>query len=139
VYFEAAKNFGLWLKDYAQFADGSLPLWVHADDSKEDAATLPTAQAIRLWVRLYLATRDAGFRDAATRAGNFLLGVQFAADSGTLNGGFSESPSSPASTASTVATATAALAFDDLSQVLANPDVRLEPGAPRYEGFDPSF
>jgi hypothetical protein len=138
VYLEAVKKFGSWLKDYAQFPDGSLPVWVHGDDSREGAGTLPTAQAVRLWVRLDLVTREANWLEAAARAGDFLLRMQVPAESGQLSGGFMPWASRGRSlTTSTSATAIAVLALDELGQVLAAPDLKLDPTAPRYTGFDP--
>jgi hypothetical protein len=140
VYLEACRNFAAWLKRLAWSLKGGIPEWVLGDDTLSEAATLPTAQAIRLWLRLHLLIGEPGCLEAAKAAGNFLLKVQDQSGDPHRAGGFPpENISVERLTLSAQATAAAILALQELSEVLTNPQIVLDPAQPRYVGFDPLF
>ena len=125
------------LKRLAWSLKGAIPDWVWGDDSLGEPAALPTAQAIRLWLRLHLAKSEPGCLEAAKAAGAFLLKAQDQSDDPRRKGGFlGESPSTQRLALSVSATAASVCALYELSDVVENPQIVLDPAQPRYTGFD---
>jgi hypothetical protein len=138
VYLEACRSFAAWLKRLAWSLKGAIPDWILGDDSLGEPAVLPTAQAIRLWLRLHLVSGEPGSLAAAKVAGNFLLKAQDRSDDPRRTGGFpGENPSTQDLALSVSATAASVLALYELSDVVENPQTVLDPVQPRYAGFDP--
>ena len=138
VYLEACRNFAVWLKRLAWSLKGGIPEWVLGDDSLGEPALLPTAKAVRLWLRLHLVNGEPGSLEAAKAAGSFLLKAQDRSDDPRRAGGFpGKNVSTQRLTLSVEATAAAVFALDELSDVLTNPQTVLDPAQPRYVGFDP--
>jgi hypothetical protein len=140
VHFAACRNLAGWLMQFAQSPEGGVWEWVYPDDSHTAAAGLPTAQAVRLWLRLYLVVRMSECLEAARRGGDFLLRVQQSSGGRGCEGGFgAEGTLSRRGRISTRATAIAVLALHELSDVLSDSTAVLNPALPRYGGFDPLF
>lgn len=142
IYFEAFKNYAGWSMRSAQSPEGGIWESILTDDSHGEPATLPTAQAIRAWLRLYLTTRKPEYLDSARRAGDFLVKAQVRGSDRREDGGFPSilSPASPeAKKISSRATAVAVVAHHELFDVLTDHNLVLNPTLPRYTGFDPFF
>ncbi len=138
VYLEACRNFAAWLKRLAWNAKGGIPEWVFGDDSLDEPSTLPTAKAIRLWLRLHLVNGEPGSLEAARAAGSFLLKAQDRSDDRRRAGGFpAGNLSVQRPTLSVPGTVAAVFALHELSDVLTSPQTVLDPVQPRYAGFDP--
>ncbi|MBI1941115.1 MAG: hypothetical protein HYS33_06375, partial [Acidobacteria bacterium] len=140
IYLEACRNFARWAMEYAREPSGGVYEWVYADDSHGPTAALPTAQAVRLWLRLHLVERKPDYLEAAKRAGDFLLKVQNrSGDSGRAGGFPAENISVKRRSIPARTAAAAVLALHELSDVLSSPDIVLNPAQPRCAGFDPLF
>lgn len=140
IYFEALRNFADWLMRSAQGAEGGVWELVLPDDSHRPPATFPTAQALRLWLRLYLTTKDPKYLDAARRAGDFLAKVQNRSSDPRADGGFPLGEALPSSKRLLSGeTAEAVVALHELYDVMSDPDLVLNPTLARYTGFDPLF